>query len=263
MGKNRPFYTLPKTERSRIAQLLGAIPKAVKAGETSDNDSDADDSDDDATDADSDGEDQDEEQDDSEDDDDAGDSDDDDDADDSSDSKSKTKGKFQAPKSQAELDRIIAKRIDRERKKAKSDPDLREQIREELEAEAALAAAKDAKDYQKLYEGTDKKLKAALAKIAEYEEAEELTERGRLAERVANRVGLPDGWGERLKGETETELLADAKKLKRAMPGKASAKKRSTTDEGETNRSSSRSTKRTKDGELEDWQKPGFFASDF
>lgn len=262
MGKNRPFYTLPKTERSRIAQLLGATPKFVKAGnENSDNDSDDDDSDDDATDADS-GDDQDEEQDDSDDDDDADDSDDEDDSDDSDDAKSKGKGKFKAPKSQAELDKIIARRVERERKKAKSDPDLRKQIRDELEAEAELESARNSKNYQKVADGLQKKLDAALERIAEFEGKEEETEHARLAERVANRVGLPDGWGERLKGDTEAELLADAKKLKRDVLPKG-AKKRNTSDEGETNRSSSRSTKRTKDGEVEDFLKPGFFAQDF
>lgn len=105
---------------------------------------------------------------------------------------------------QADVERIVKERLARAESKAAE----REQ-RARADAEAKALAEQG--NFKTLYE----KLQAeAAAKDAQLK----ALERKQLAGGVAARVGLPTALAERLQGETEEELEADAKALLAAIP---------------------------------------------
>ena len=105
---------------------------------------------------------------------------------------------------QDQVDLIVKERLDRERAKA-------EKAAEKAAAEAERKAAEEQGEYKKLYEKLQGQLTEAEQKAAELEAA-------RLRETVARKHNLPDALAERLRGETEEDLEADAKTLLEAMP---------------------------------------------
>jgi len=120
---------------------------------------------------------------------------------------------------QEELDKIVAERLDRERKKYADYADLK----------------KRAEEYEKLRQSQmteQEKLEARLAEaerqIMEREIAVAEAEQRVLKAKVAESMGLPVALAERLTGTTEEELKADAANLLEVMkaggPPKASSK---------------------------------------
>lgn len=105
---------------------------------------------------------------------------------------------------QADVDRIVRERLQREQGKADQ---LAQKAREE---EAAKALAEQGK-YKELFEKQQKELEAAAAKV----KAMELQT---LRQTVATKVGLPAAFVDRLRGETEAEIEADAKAILAIIP---------------------------------------------
>jgi hypothetical protein len=107
---------------------------------------------------------------------------------------------FQPIESQDDLDQIIRRRLNGMRKK------LTEEIREEIEADIESKAAEEQGEYKKLYDELQVKHRELESRLAE----RDLIDRKRD---VAKRVGLPDARVDRIKGETEEEMEADAKAM--------------------------------------------------
>lgn len=105
---------------------------------------------------------------------------------------------------QKDVDRLIGERLQRERVNAEK------AAQKEREA-AERKAAEQQGEYQKLYETAQAKLAAAES------EAHELR-LGQLRRAAADKVGLPAALADRLRGENEAELEADAKAVFAALP---------------------------------------------
>ena len=105
---------------------------------------------------------------------------------------------------QADVDRMIADRLDRERKHSETKA---QKAREEAERKAA----EEQGQYQKLYEAERAKATAAEQRARELELAG-------LRRDAAAKFALPAKLAERLKGETPEELEADAKAIAADLP---------------------------------------------
>lgn len=119
---------------------------------------------------------------------------------------------------QAEVERLIKDRLERETAK---------RIEGE-KAAAEKAAAEEAKkngEWQKLAEAKEKELSEAKASIA----ARDLADKKRS---IADKVGLPAAFANRLIGATDEELEADAKALLETIPKQATKPNTSTTNPG-------------------------------
>lgn len=111
-----------------------------------------------------------------------------------------SKGGFKAITSQADLDRIITNRLNRDRDA------LRKTLKDEIDADVRAEEAKKQGNFQKLYEDLEGKYKALESSIAE----RDLKDRRIAAAKAAR---LPDDMADRLRGDTDEELEADAKEL--------------------------------------------------
>lgn len=105
---------------------------------------------------------------------------------------------------QADVDRIIKERLQREQSKAEQ---LAQKAREEAEAKALAEQGK----FKELYE----KLQADNATAQQRIKDMEMTT---MRRDVATKLGLPAGLADRLRGDTAEQLEADAKALLEAMP---------------------------------------------
>ena len=105
---------------------------------------------------------------------------------------------------QADVDRIIAERLSKERTKAES---MATKAREEAERKAAEEQGK----YQELYE-------KAQQRIAETEAKLKASEIASIKREVAARLNMPAALATRLQGETQEDIEADAKELMAALP---------------------------------------------
>jgi hypothetical protein len=105
---------------------------------------------------------------------------------------------------QADVDRIVKERLQREQGKAEQ---LAQKAREEAEAKALAEQGK----YKELFE----KQQADLRTAADRVKALELQT---LRNNVATKVGLPAAFVDRLRGETEAEIEADAKSILAIIP---------------------------------------------
>jgi len=106
--------------------------------------------------------------------------------------------------SQADLDRIIATRLEQERTQA-----TQRLERERQDAQARAAA--EAGDHKTVAEQAQARVKELEAAIAARDHAE-------LQRTVAAKAGLPADLAARLQGTTEAELEADAKALAKLIP---------------------------------------------
>ena len=106
--------------------------------------------------------------------------------------------------SQTDVDRIVAERIERERRKGE------EQARKATEAAERKAAEEQGK-FQELYQ----KAQADLERLAAEKRSLELAA---LRRDVAAKFQLPDSLAKRLQGETVEELERDAQDLLAAIP---------------------------------------------
>jgi len=105
---------------------------------------------------------------------------------------------------QQDVDRIINERIAKERTKAES---MAAKAREEAERKAAEEQGR----YQELYE-------AAQKRIADTEARLHAAEIASIKREVAARLNMPIALAQRLQGEDEATIEADAKELMAALP---------------------------------------------
>jgi hypothetical protein len=105
---------------------------------------------------------------------------------------------------QTELDALIQERLERAEKKAKADA-------EKAAAAAEAKALAEQGKYKELYEQE----KAAREEAESKRRALELSA---LRRKVAEDVKLPTALADRIRGETEEEIRADAKELLAALP---------------------------------------------
>jgi hypothetical protein len=110
---------------------------------------------------------------------------------------------YEPPKTQADLDALIGK------EKAKAERAAKKEI--DAAVEAAKAAAIE--EWKALYEGAIKDTETLKAKIAELENDKRTMSLSALRSTVAAKHGLPAALADRLQGETEEALEADAKAL--------------------------------------------------
>lgn len=122
----------------------------------------------------------------------------------------KEEGGFKAITSQEQFDSAIKERLARqERKFSEATAELQKALdsatseRDALSAKLEEASAK--------YSGVDEQLAQLQAKVKDYEADSVKT-------RIAREVGLPYEMRDRLRGETEDELLADAQALAAMLP---------------------------------------------
>lgn len=105
---------------------------------------------------------------------------------------------------QADVERIVKERLQREQGKAEQ---LAQKAREEAEAKALAEQGK----YKELFEKQQADLQAAAARV-------KALELNTLRQDVAAKVGLPAAFVDRLRGETAEEIEADAKSILAAIP---------------------------------------------
>lgn len=115
---------------------------------------------------------------------------------------------FKAIETQEELDKIITNRLEREREAANkryegfvSPEDFKKALAEQQ---------KTFDDYKKAHEGDAKTIEDLTAKNKAYETAA-------LKSRVAREVGLSYEWVDRIGGEDENSIRADAEALKKLV----------------------------------------------
>ena len=106
--------------------------------------------------------------------------------------------------SQADVDRLIAERLEREKGKATKAADA-------ARAEAERKSAEEQGKWKELYEKQQSELTQAQAKARELE-------LGKQRSDVAAKVGLPVALADRLRGETPEEMETDAKAMLAALP---------------------------------------------
>ena len=112
---------------------------------------------------------------------------------------------FQAITTQEELNRIVEGRLERERAKyAKFD---------EYKADSEAYAAIKGKDYEGQIKGLSDDLAKARGDLGTMTKRAETAERSLLRSRVAREAGLPAELADRLAGEDEKTLKADAEAL--------------------------------------------------
>ena len=119
---------------------------------------------------------------------------------------------------QADVDRIITERLAKERTKAES---MATRAREEAERKAAEEQGR----YQQLYE-------AAQKRIAEKDAELKAAQIASIKREVASRLNMPLALANRLQGEDEADIEADAKALLAALPKPAAPNINSGTGNG-------------------------------
>jgi len=119
---------------------------------------------------------------------------------------------------QADVDRIITERLAKERTKAES---MATKAREDAERKAAEEQGR----YQQLYE-------TAQRRIAEKDAELKAAQVASIKREVASRLNLPSALANRLQGEDEADIEADAKALLAALPKPAAPNINSGTGNG-------------------------------
>ena len=115
---------------------------------------------------------------------------------------------FKPIESQEELDNIIKGRLEREREAANKR--FEGWISPEDHQKAIESANKAFEDYKKAHEGDEQTIADLMAKNKSYETAS-------LKSRIAHEVGLSFEWVERISGEDEESIRADAESLKKLV----------------------------------------------
>ena len=119
---------------------------------------------------------------------------------------------------QADVDRIINERLAKERSKAET---MAVKAREEAERKAAEEQGK----YQELYQAAQKRIEETEARLKAAEIAS-------IKREVAARLNMPAALANRLQGEDEATIEADAKALMAALPKPAAPNINSGTGNG-------------------------------
>lgn len=115
---------------------------------------------------------------------------------------------FKAIETQEELDKIITNRLEREREAANKR--YEGFVSPEDHKRALAEQQKTFDDYKKAHEGDAKTIEDLTAKNKAYETAA-------LKSRVAREVGLSYEWVDRIGGEDENSIRADAEALKKLV----------------------------------------------
>lgn len=123
----------------------------------------------------------------------------------------KKSGDFKPITSQDELDALLIKRLKRQEKSLRTE--IEEELREEAKAEAAKKEAEENGNYKKLYEESQAEVEKLLKKLDEKDAEVKQRTLDELRQGVIDEFKLPKDLADRLHGETEEELKADAKKL--------------------------------------------------
>lgn len=157
---------------------------------------------------------------------------------------------------QDQVDNLISKRLRQEKDRIKREvtDSIRDEVREEIEADAA----KESGDFKKALEREQRKVKTLEDKIAQMErdDAEAKLETARI--KIATDEGLPKWAYDRIKGETEDELKADAKRLAESL----GVNDAPDGDLGKSNNSSGSRRNRRRDDEIPAYEDPGFWNTD-
>ena len=118
-------------------------------------------------------------------------------------------------KSQADLDAVIQRRLDRAKEIQKKElrDEIKDELRTELDSEKLAEDAKEQGKFEDLYKAEQAKVEKLEGKITELQDEIKEREKKDLRKKIASDHRLPDELVDRLQGETEEELVADAKAL--------------------------------------------------
>ena len=130
---------------------------------------------------------------------------------------------FQAITSQDQLNAIIGERIKRAQESVEKK--YADYISPEDHQKALEASNKAIDDYKKAHEGDEQTIKDLTAKNREYETAN-------LKSRIAHEVGLSYEWINRINGEDEQSIRADAESIKKLVGAGTNLMPTKTTDAG-------------------------------
>jgi hypothetical protein len=120
-------------------------------------------------------------------------------------------------KSQEDLDRLVQKRLDRQKDNLKKDKDFVGEIRAAIEGERTAEELKEQGKFEDMYNAEVTKNANLQKKIDELQDQIVERDRSDLRKTIAAKYKLPDELADRLKGETEEEITADAKDLAKKL----------------------------------------------
>ncbi len=112
------------------------------------------------------------------------------------------------PQTQEELDRIISERLTRAQRAERKA--IEKEVKDGLEAERRREEAHKQGNYQKLYEESRQQLEALQREL-------EQANRLQIMSRIAAKYNLPTRLVDRLRGDSEEEIEADAKDLAKEL----------------------------------------------
>lgn len=122
----------------------------------------------------------------------------------------RTMSEFKTIETQEELEAVLKGRLEREQKKhSEATAGLQSEIETLKSTNAELSAR--IKDYDEKYAGIDEKITSMQDTIKKYEADSVKT-------RVSREMGIPYEMRDRLRGDTEDEIRADAEVFKKLMP---------------------------------------------
>lgn len=123
--------------------------------------------------------------------------------------------------SQEDLDRLVQKRLDRQKESLKNDKDFVGEIRAAIEGERTQEQLKEQGKFEDMYNAEVTKVADLETKIANLKT--ELAERDLkdLRRQIAEKHKIPEALVDRLQGKTEEEITADAKALAKSLNLKA------------------------------------------
>lgn len=119
--------------------------------------------------------------------------------------------------SQEDLDRMIEKRLTRQKESLRKDEEFVGEIRAEIEGEQTAEQLKEHGKYKDMYDAEVVKVGKLQEKIDELKGQIAERELSDLRKKIAADNKLPDELADRLKGETEEEITADAKELAKKL----------------------------------------------
>lgn len=123
--------------------------------------------------------------------------------------------------SQEDLDRLIQKRLDRQKESLKNDKDFVGEIRAAIEGENTKEQLKEQQKFEELYNAEVTKVASLERKIDELKQ--EIADRDLkdLRRQVGAKHKIPEALIDRLQGNTEEEITTDAKALAKSLNLKA------------------------------------------
>jgi hypothetical protein len=122
-------------------------------------------------------------------------------------------------KNQDDLDKLIQRRLDRDREARKKEirDELRSELKDEIKNEETQEELAEQGKFKDLYDKEVKKVEKLEQDIKDLKQAAADRELSDLRKQVAAKHKLPDELADRLVGENEEELTADAKTLAKKL----------------------------------------------